>query len=111
MTHDLQVQQRALKTASEEAEFRRQFIETVLAGVSAGVLGLDAEGAISAANQPAHALLELGEDAIGRPLADAAPELLPIAAARRRRRSTWFAAEIPAACGCAPRARRKAAWC
>ena len=84
MTHDLQVQQRALKTAGEEAEFRRQFIETVLAGVSAGVLGLDAEGAISAANQPAHALLGLGEDAIGRPLSDAAPELLPIAAAAAR---------------------------
>ena len=84
MTHDLQVQQRALKTASEEAESRRQFIETVLAGVSAGVLGLDAEGAISAANQPAHALLELGADAIGRPLSDAAPELLPVAAAAAR---------------------------
>ena len=81
MTHDLQVQQKALKAASEEAESRREFIETVLAGVSAGVLGLDAEGAISAANQPAHALLELGQDAIGRRLSDAAPELAPIAAA------------------------------
>ena len=84
MTHDLQVQQRALKAASEEAESRREFIETVLAGVSAGVLGLDAEGAISAANQPAHALLELGEDAIGQRLSDAAPELAPIAAAADR---------------------------
>ncbi|HEX4097350.1 MAG TPA: HAMP domain-containing protein, partial [Caulobacteraceae bacterium] len=84
MTHDLQVQQRALKTASEEAESRREFIETVLAGVSAGVLGLDGQGAISACNQPAHTLLELGEDAIGRPLAEAAPELLPVAAAAAR---------------------------
>ena len=84
MTHDLQVQQRALKTASAEAESRREFIETVLAGVSAGVLGLDAEGAISAANQPAHELLELGADAIGRPLASVAPELQPLAAAAAR---------------------------
>ena len=84
MTHDLQVQQRALKTASEEAESRREFIETVLAGVSAGVLGLDAQGAISAANEPAHELLELGEDAIGRPLASVAPELGPVAAAAAR---------------------------
>ena len=84
MTHDLQVQQRALKTASEEAETRRAFIETVLAGVSAGVLGLDADGAISAANGPAHELLGLGADAIGRTLADAAPELEPIAAAALR---------------------------
>ena len=84
MTHDLQVQQKALKTASEEAETRRAFIETVLAGVSAGVLGLDADGAISAANRPAHELLGLGEDAIGRTLADVAPELEPIAALASR---------------------------
>jgi two-component system nitrogen regulation sensor histidine kinase NtrY len=81
MTHDLQAQQRALKAAREEAESRRAFIETVLAGVSAGVLGLDGDGAISAANAPAHELLGLGEDAIGRPLREAAPELQPIAAA------------------------------
>ena len=84
MTHDLQAQQVALKTASEEAESRREFIEAVLAGVSAGVLSLDAKGDISAANQPAHELLELGDDAIGRPLASAAPELEPIAAAAAR---------------------------
>jgi two-component system nitrogen regulation sensor histidine kinase NtrY len=84
MTHDLQAQQKALKAASEEAESRRAFIETVLAGVSAGVLGLDADGAISAANQPAHKLLDLGADAIGRPLRLAAPELGPIAAAAAR---------------------------
>ncbi len=84
MTHDLQVQQRALKTASQEAESRREFIETVLAGVSAGVLGLDAQGGISAANRPAHDLLGLGEDAIGRPLALVAPELGHVAAAAAR---------------------------
>ncbi len=84
MTHDLQAQQRALKSAGEEAESRRAFIETVLAGVSAGVLGLDADGAISAANQPAHELLGLGEDALGQTLRDAAPELEPIAQAAAR---------------------------
>ena len=84
MTHDLQAQQRALKTASEEAETRRAFIETVLAGVSAGVLGLDSDGAITAANQPAHQLLNLGEDSIGRPLKDVAPEFEPIAQAAAR---------------------------
>ena len=84
MTHDLQVQQKALKTASQEAESRREFIETVLAGVSAGVLGLDGRGAISAANLPAHQLLELGDDAIGRPLAAVAPELASVAAAAAR---------------------------
>ena len=44
MTSDLQAQQAALRAASEDAESRRQFIETVLSGVSAGVIGLDADG-------------------------------------------------------------------
>ncbi len=79
MTGDLQEQQMALTAASVEAQSRRQFIETVLAGVSAGVLGLDEEGRISAANEPAHALLGLSGDALGQPLAEVAPELQPIA--------------------------------
>ncbi|MEI9963729.1 MAG: PAS domain-containing sensor histidine kinase, partial [Caulobacteraceae bacterium] len=84
MTGDLQAQQQALKAASLEAQSRRQFIETVLAGVSAGVLGLDAEGRISAANQQAHALLGLGEEPLGRTLAQVAPELAGVAAAAAR---------------------------
>ncbi len=84
MTSDLQAQQSALMTASREAESRREFIETVLAGVSAGVLGLDDEGRISAANQQAHLLLGLGGDMRGEPLAKAAPELQEVAAAAAR---------------------------
>ena len=80
MTHDLQVQQAALRRASDEAEQRRQFIETVLAGVSAGVLGLDAEGRISAANRQATLLLDLGAQVRGRKLSDVAPEFGVIAA-------------------------------
>lgn len=79
MTSDLQDQQKALKRASIDAESRRHFIETVLAGVSAGVVGVDAEGDLSAANNRALALLDLDRDgAIGRPLADAAPELAAV---------------------------------
>ena len=74
MTHDLQVQQQALRRAREEAESDRQFIETVLAGVSAGVIGLDAKRRVSAANSQASALLGLGGDPRGRKLADVAPE-------------------------------------
>jgi len=80
MTHDLQVQQVALKRASLDAESRRQFIETVLSGVSAGVVGLDAAGQISAANRQAPVLLDVSsEDLVGRSLADIAPELAPVA--------------------------------
>ena len=81
MTGDLQAQQAALRAAGDEAESRRQFIETVLAGVSAGVLGLDSGGAVSAANRQALVLLGLpSAGAAGAPLAEIAPELTEVAA-------------------------------
>jgi len=76
MTGDLEAQQAALKTASEEAQGRSRFIETVLSGVSAGVIGLDRRGRISAINDSAVQLLSIAEVHLrGRPLADVAPEL------------------------------------
>ncbi len=81
MTGDLQAQQAALRAAGDEAESRRQFIETVLAGVSAGVIGLDSSGAVSAANRQALVLLGLPpQGAGGAPLAEIAPELTEVAA-------------------------------
>ncbi len=80
MTNDLQVQQLALRSASLDAESRRMFIETVLSGVSAGVIGLDGSGAVSASNRQAAVLLGVDPDAMaGKPLADVAPELVPVA--------------------------------
>ena len=118
MTSDLQDQQRALKRASIDAESRRRFIETVLAGVSAGVVGVDAEGAVSAANSRALALLDLEHDeTIGQPLNEAAAGTGGGVAARRRRprmrprmKSTSCATARPAVCASAPAARRRAAW-
>ncbi len=79
MTHDLQVQQEALRRASQEAEERREFIETVLSEVSAGVIGLDETGAISAANRQAVHLLHLPEEgAAGQLLGDLVPELAAV---------------------------------
>jgi two-component system nitrogen regulation sensor histidine kinase NtrY len=81
MTHDLQAQQEAIHNAHEEAERRRQFIETVLAEVSAGVIGLDGDGRISAANRQARLLLGLPDARTrGQKLADVAPEIALIAA-------------------------------
>jgi two-component system nitrogen regulation sensor histidine kinase NtrY len=80
MTSDLQAQQAALRAASEEAEQRRQFLDTVLSGVSAGVIGLDPEGRIEIANRQAQALLGLtGDDARGLLIGQAAPELAGVA--------------------------------
>ncbi len=80
MTQDLQSQQSALKTASDEAFDRRLFIEAVLSGVSAGVIGLDQSGRISAINEQALTLLSLtGAVPIGSLLRDMTPELEPVA--------------------------------
>ncbi|MDP2259594.1 MAG: PAS domain-containing sensor histidine kinase [Caulobacter sp.] len=80
MTNDLQVQQVALKTASLDAETRRTFIETVLSGVSAGVIGLDGAGAVSASNRQAAVLLGVEPGAMaGLPLEALAPELVAVA--------------------------------
>lgn len=81
MTHDLQAQQEALRRAGEDAERRRQFIETVLAEVSAGVVGVDHQGRISVANRQAALLLALpGDHGRGRKLSEVAPELADLVA-------------------------------
>jgi two-component system nitrogen regulation sensor histidine kinase NtrY len=81
MTSDLQDQQKALRQANSDAESRRQFIETVLAEVSAGVIGLDSAGRVSAVNRRALALMGLDvANAFGRPLSEIAPELAEVAA-------------------------------
>ena len=75
MTAQLETQRRDLVTAQEDAENRSSFIEAVLGGVSAGVMGLDHNGRITATNRSAVQLLSLAHaDIIGRRLIDLAPE-------------------------------------
>ncbi len=79
MTAQLETQRGDLVAAQEEAENRSAFIEAVLGGVSAGVLGLDNNGRITAANASAAHLLGVGDsDLVGRRLIDVAPEFADI---------------------------------
>lgn len=57
MTRQLRSQHRALLEANAESERRRAFIETVLTGVSAGVVGLDEDNHITLVNRSAALLL------------------------------------------------------
>ncbi len=76
MTSDLQSQQQALKSAGEEAESRRRFIETVLSEISAGIVGIDALEHTSAINRHAANFLGVSsEDAIGLKIRELAPEI------------------------------------
>jgi two-component system nitrogen regulation sensor histidine kinase NtrY len=74
MTGDLETQQKALVSAHKDAESRRQFVETMLFGVSAGVIGLDRRGGISVVNRQATSLLDLPAEWLGQPLEALAPE-------------------------------------
>ena len=58
MTAQLDVQRTELIEASHQIDARRRFTEAVLAGVSAGVIGLDGDGKITIVNRAAARLLE-----------------------------------------------------
>ncbi len=76
MTYELRTQRDDLVQARDVMDQRRRFTEAVLAGVSAGVIGIDAEGRIGIMNRSAQRLLGMAEaEAVGKPLADLVPEL------------------------------------
>jgi two-component system, NtrC family, nitrogen regulation sensor histidine kinase NtrY len=92
MTGQLSAQRGELMDAYSQIDERRRFTETVLSGVSAGVIGLDASGRIELPNRVADELLGIDlVSAIGRELADVVPEfrdLLHEAAASPERART-----------------------
>jgi two-component system nitrogen regulation sensor histidine kinase NtrY len=76
MTQELRTQRDDLVRASDVIDSRRRFTEAVLAGASAGVIGVDDAGQISILNRSAERLIGAGEsDLLGRPLRDVLPEL------------------------------------
>lgn len=74
MTNQLETQRRELIEANRQIDARRRFTEVVLSGVSAGVIGLDAEGNIQYPNTRASELLGTSlEQYIGQKLSAALP--------------------------------------
>jgi len=79
MTHELRTQRDDIMRARDLIDQRRRFTEAVLAGASAGVIGVDAEGRISILNRSAEKLVDhLEADVIGHPLSEILPELTDI---------------------------------
>jgi two-component system nitrogen regulation sensor histidine kinase NtrY len=79
MTHELRSQHDDIVRARDLIDSRRRFTEAVLAGASAGVIGLNADGRITILNRSAERLIACAEsEALGRPLGDVAPELAEI---------------------------------
>ncbi|MBM3732984.1 MAG: PAS domain-containing sensor histidine kinase [Acidimicrobiia bacterium] len=89
MTSQIENQRLGLIEANRQIDERRRFTEAVLTGVSAGVIGLDAAGAINLPNRSAADLLGVDlTTKIGSPLRALVPEMIPLldeAAARPER--------------------------
>jgi len=79
MTHELRTQHEDIVRARDVLDSRRRFTEAVLAGASAGVIGVNANGKVSILNRSAERLVGRSEsEALGVPLVEVAPELAEI---------------------------------
>src|SRR5215472_5170460 len=84
MTQELRTQRDDIVRARDLIDSRRRFTEAVLAGASAGVIGIDAENCITIMNRSAERLIGRTEaEVLGQPLAEIVPELAGMLAAAR----------------------------
>jgi len=84
MTQELRTQRDDIVRARDLIDSRRRFTEAVLAGASAGVIGVEAEDSITILNRSAERLIGQSEaDALGRPLIEVVPELSEVFAQAR----------------------------
>ena len=76
MTWQLQKQQQDLLSVNVKLDERRRFTETVLSGVSPGIMGLDPAGIITLANRSASVMLGIGKDELkDRDINEVMPEV------------------------------------
>ncbi|MGF1640317.1 MAG: ATP-binding protein [Rhodospirillales bacterium] len=95
MTNQLQSQREGLILANRDLDQRRRFTETVLSGVSAGVIGLDSNALINLPNRSASELLDCDlEQAVGMPLVEVVPEMAALLADATARPDRQFEAEV-----------------
>ena len=81
MTQELRSQRDDIMNARDLIDSRRRFTEAVLAGASAGVIGVDHDGRISILNRSAEKLIGRTEsEALEQPLSELVPELAEIMA-------------------------------
>ncbi|WP_337270961.1 sensor histidine kinase NtrY-like [Oryzifoliimicrobium ureilyticus] len=76
MISEIRTQRDVILEAKDEVDVRRRFIEAVLSGVSASVIGVDTDRRITIANSSTEALLGMYHDAmLGKQLSEIAPEI------------------------------------
>ncbi|MGH6922416.1 MAG: HAMP domain-containing protein, partial [Propylenella sp.] len=86
MTGQVKSQRDDLIAANEQMDQRRRFTAAVLSGVSAGVIGLDGEGAVTLVNRSALEVLGMQEpELVGKALGEAIPALKPVLGEAKQR--------------------------
>lgn len=79
MTKQIEEQQNELIQANRQLDRRRRLTETVLEGVSAGIVGLDPKGYINLANNSVAELLGMEQVEIsGKPVTEIFPDIEPL---------------------------------
>ena len=96
MTAELRRQHDGLTAASDLIDRRRRFMEAVLSGVSAAVIGIDAHGLVTIVNPSAETLLSAKrEDLLGQPIVSVLPEIAQLIAEARLGRLRLTQQQIP----------------
>lgn len=96
MTSQLQEQRDELISTNRQLDRRRQFTETVLAGVSSGIVGIDDKSKITLANSSAADLLgEKADKLIGGYIGDVIPELPDLLKTAHEKPDKITQSEIP----------------
>ncbi|QIG51177.1 PAS domain-containing sensor histidine kinase [Nordella sp. HKS 07] len=95
MTYQLKEQRNELMTANHQLDERRRFTEAMLSGVTAGVIGVEPDGAISLINPSAFTLLGMSEqDLLGRNLAEVLPSFSVVFEQAAARVSGWAEGQV-----------------
>ena len=95
MTGQLAAQRNELMDAYSQIDDRRRFTETVLSGVSAGVIGLDAQGRIELPNRAAREFLDIDLlAAIGNDLGAVVPEFADLVSTAKSAPERAHTAEV-----------------
>ncbi|WP_421579462.1 ATP-binding protein [Shinella sp. M31] len=95
MIAEIRTQQGEILDAKDEMDHRRRFIEAVLSGVTAAVIGVEGDGRITIVNLSAEILLGRNAvDLIGEPLVGVTPEIAAVLAEGSARHRNEFRKQI-----------------
>ena len=96
MTSQIQEQRDEVMKANRQLDQRRRFTEAVLAGVTAGIIGVDEKGIVTLANSSAAEMFGVPMEKItGRSIVDILPDVEPLLEQAKQKSGKILQGEIP----------------